>query len=316
MYNIPTILTADELIDKVFKRASKITIDNRNKIVKIRKTSISRINSISNTTNSTLEKYVKRFPSLENLPIFYYELIDILVGVDKLKQSLGAIDWCRKIVGKVERESVRKMKRSRSIDEILIERKRAYGRFSSLIKQVSPNLLFLNKARWELRKMPSIDANLKTIVIAGYPNVGKSQLVKQISSGRPKIAVYPFTTKHISLGHLKNHRRKYQIVDTPGLLDRDFSKRNPIEKQAILALSHLADVIIFLLDPTETCGYEMRVQLNLLRTIKKVFNNVSIIEVENKVDLLRTKSRRQKISALTGEGIAILVKKVLELIRT
>lgn len=315
MYNIPTILTADELINKVFKRASKITIGDRNKLGKIKKTSISRVSSISNTTNSTLEKYVKSFPSLENLPAFYYELIDILVGVDKLKQSLGAIDWCRKTIGKVEKESVRKLKRSKNIDEILRERRGAYGRFSSLIKQVSSDLLFLNEARWKLRKMPSIDANLKTIVIAGYPNVGKSQLVKQISSGKPKVAVYPFTTQHISLGHLEVRYQKYQIVDTPGLLDREFSKRNPIERQAVLALRYLADVIIFLIDPTETCGYEMKKQLNLLRTVKKVFDNVLIIEVENKVDLLRTKSRRQKISALTGEGTDVLVKRVLELIQ-
>ena len=316
MYKIPTVLTADELINKAFKRASKITQKDRNKLRKTKTTSISRINSISNTVNSTLEKYIKSFPSLEMLPAFYYELIDILISIDKLKQSLGAIDWCRKTINKVEKDSVRKMKRARSMDEINTERRRAYGRFSSLIKQVSSDLLFLNEARWKLRKMPSIDANLKTIVIAGYPNVGKSQLVKQISSGKPKVAIYPFTTQHISLGHLEVRYQKYQIVDTPGLLDRELAQRNPIEKQAVLALRHLADVIIFLLDPTETCGYEMKVQLNLLRNIKKIFDNVPMIEVENKVDLRKTRSRRQKISALTGEGTDVLVKKVLELIQS
>jgi nucleolar GTP-binding protein len=316
MYNIPTVLTADELIDKAFKRASKITQEDRNKLKRIKNTSLSRINSISNTLNSTLGKYIKSFPSLEMIPTFYYELIDILVGIDKLKRSLGAIDWCRKTIGKVEKGSVRKIKRMKSMDEILAERRKVYGRVSSLIKQVSSDLLFLNDARWKLRKMPSIDANLKTIVIAGSPNVGKSQLVKQISSGKPKVAVYPFTTQNISIGHLEDRYQKYQIVDTPGLLDREFSERNPIEKQAVLALRHLADVVIFLIDPTETCGYEMKMQLSLLRNIKKIFDNVPMIEVENKADLRKTRSRRQKISALTGEGTDVLVKKVLELMQS
>ncbi|MBA3044281.1 hypothetical protein FP804_04000, partial [archaeon] len=151
------------------------------------------------------------------------------------------------------------------------KKKEVYGRISSVVKQVSDDLLFLNTVREKLRSIPAIE-NIPTVVVAGYPNVGKSLLVRKISSGKPKIAAYPFTTKGVSVGHFKIKYRKYQVIDTPGLLDREFSKRNQIEKQAVLALRHLANVIVFIIDPTEHCGYPLNVQLKLLDDIKKTFN--------------------------------------------
>ncbi|MCD6542320.1 MAG: 50S ribosome-binding GTPase, partial [Thermoplasmata archaeon] len=107
-------------------------------------------------------------------------------------------------------------------------------------------------------------------------------------------------------------RERYQIIDTPGLLDRPLEKRNKIELQAIAALKHLADLIIFILDPTETCGYGLKEQMNLLKSIKKEFSGIPIIVVENKSDLMKRKSPYMKISCKTGEGIEKLREKIFE----
>jgi nucleolar GTP-binding protein len=77
-------------------------------------------------------------------------------------------------------------------------------------------------------------------------------------------------------------------------------------------LRHLASAIVFMLDPSETCGYPIDSQLNLLESIKKDFE-ASIIEVENKVDLVRTESSRPKISALNDEGTEELRERILEI---
>ena len=103
--------------------------------------------------------------------------------------------------------------------------------------------------------------------IVGLPNVGKSNLVTVLSTAEPEIAPYPFTTKGVIVGHIEDDWRKYQIVDTPGLLDRTFDERNAIEKQAVLALRYLTDVILFVIDPSESCGFSLEVQEKLLSNI-------------------------------------------------
>jgi len=113
----------------------------------------------------------------------------------------------------------------------------------------------------------------------------------------------PFTTKGVLLGHVDVQYMRYQVLDTPGLLDRSMEKRNPMERQAIAALSHLADVVVFLLDPTETCGYDVAAQERLLAEIQMRFPEVPILVVENKSDLLKSVSDRRKISALSGAGV-------------
>jgi nucleolar GTP-binding protein len=165
-----------------------------------------------------------------------------------------------------------------------------------------------------MREFPEIH-DIPTIVIAGYPNVGKSSLLRCLSSAKPKIAQYPFTTKEIHLGHIEKTEKyitkRFQIIDTPGLFDRPLSKRNVIEKQAMAALTHLAGLIIFILDTSETCGYSLEEQTHLLTQIKNMFSGLPTIIVENKADIKKTDSSNLKISCETGEGINILIRKIL-----
>ena len=165
----------------------------------------------------------------------------------------------------------------------------------------------------KMNKFPEIQ-DVPTIVIAGYPNVGKSSLLRCLSSAKPEVAQYPFTTKEIHVGHIEKTERyitsKYQIIDTPGLLDRPLSDRNDMEMQAIAALSHLADLIVFLLDTSETCGYTLKDQKHLLAQIKKIFGDKPLILVESKMDIKKTDSSNLKISCETKEGIDLLLDEI------
>jgi len=140
-------------------------------------------------------------------------------------------------------------------------------------------------------------------VVAGYPNVGKSSFVRAVSSGRPRIADYPFTTKRVSIGHFDRGVERFQILDTPGLLDRPMAKRNAMERQAISALSHVADGILFLLDPTETCGYPLDDQRKLLAEIRSLFPAVPLLVLANKSDLGGPRTEGIAVSSLTSRGV-------------
>lgn len=315
LQRIPIILNSSQLLDYAIKKSKKIEVYDTNANYKIKKTIISRTESFSSIIFSKLEQYVKGFPTIDKLPSFYQELIDIKISVDKLRESIGAVDWARKTCMRIYVSQSKSLKKTSKIDFLKQKQKEIYGRISSVVKQVDKNLNLMANAQRLINKFPDIQ-DIPTIVISGYPNVGKSSLLRLLSSAKPKIAQYPFTTQQIYVGHLlrtKNHiTQKYQIIDTPGLLDRPLSEKNEIEKQAIAALRHLADIIIFISDPSETCGYLLDDQLHMLSQIKGIFKEIPFIIVENKVDLKKTNSTNIKISCEKKHGLDELVTEIYD----
>jgi nucleolar GTP-binding protein len=312
--DIPPIFTAKQLLDQSIRSTKKIQVHDRNRHYEIKKIVIARTETFVTNLTARLESYVKKFPTLDKLPLFYQEIVDIKIDTNKLKKALGAVDWARKTILMVYTTQSSSLTKTGNIDFLKQKQKEIYGRVSSIVKQVNKELLFLSNAQHILRTLPDI-ADVPTVVIAGYPNVGKSSLIRQLSAAKPEVAQYPFTTKQIYVGHMEQtihyQKRSYQIIDTPGLLDRPLSERNTIERQAIAALRHLADLIVFLFDPTGTSGYPMKEQTLMLENIKTLFNDMPFLIVENKVDIKDTGSDYLKISCTTGEGIDLLRQKII-----
>ncbi len=297
---LPTVLTAEELLDKAFGRASKVT--GRNK----REKTINKLSTVSNVLRDYFNKIIKAHPSYDNLPDFYREMIDILVGIRRIKKALAALNWANSMTQKILTKAIRDVKAGKNPEQVL---KGAYGRIASIIEQIDPELRFLNELKVKLREIPSLTDD-PTLVVAGYPNVGKSSFVAKISTVKPEIASYPFTTKRIYVGYTELDGVRVQVIDTPGLLDRPIHRRNEIEKRAILCLKHLANCILFIIDPTETCGFPIENQLALLEEIKENFD-VPIIVAYSKADI-HDKRDLPAFSSVTGEGIEEILKIVKE----
>ncbi len=311
MLELPSILRADEVLDKALGRSAKATAKGADRASRARNLAIAKVQTAGQTIEATLHGYVKAFPTLDRLPPFYRELVDILVDRDRLRKRLGAVDWAAGKAKELTREYARRIGRA-PIQNVPVLRKEAMGRLASVVRQVAADLDGLVDARIALRKVPTLDPQLPTIVVAGYPNVGKSALVRAVSTGKPKVAAYPFTTQGVTVGHFERGYRRFQILDTPGLLDRPMDKRNAIERQAIAALRHLATVILFLLDPTETCGFPLDDQLRLLSSVEAMFPEVPVVVLENKSDLGGPPAGHLRGSALTGDGLEELMDEVAE----
>ena len=97
---------------------------------------------------------------------------------------------------------------------------------------------------------------------------------------------YPFTTKQIHVGHFTHRRLQYQMVDTPGLLDRPMAQRNHIEMQAIAALENIGSLVLFLVDESESCGTSLEEQMNLLAEVRALLPETELMQVSSKADLL------------------------------
>jgi nucleolar GTP-binding protein len=302
--DIPTVPTADEILDRSFRRAAKKMKEKTNKD----RANEEFVRAVGAAVHDRLVYIIRGFPEFDQIPRFYREMADILFGMDRIKQSLGAVGWAAKHTKMVGNQLA---VRTRKSDDTTVVRKQTVARLASMVHQIDKDLIFLNEVRNVLRKLPHVD-DACTIVIAGYPNVGKSSFIRQVSSAVPEVASYPFTTKGVIVGHRQLGRERIQFVDTPGILDRPADERNAIEKQALSAMMNIADIILFILDPSEHCGYPMEVQLNLLGEVKGMIE-VPLVVVANKSDL-QVAEGYLTMSTGKGEGVeevlaAILVHK-------
>ena len=285
LQDIPTIATAEELVDRALRRASKVEESVRNADYRARLTAVRKIHSVADNIANPLQTYVKAFPSFDNIHSFDRSIIDLTVGVDKLRKSLGGVDWARKEVLMIATKYVPKARARKSADNTMKIMSEAYAKMTNVVRQVEKNLNFLISARSIFRNLPNVDTENPLAVFAGAPNVGKSSLIRAVSSGKPEVKSYPFTTKGVSLGHIKVKYDIIQVMDTPGLLDRPDSDRNDMEKQGIAALDHLEPIIVFLTDLSGTSGYSMEIQKSLHEELKDRYSDYPWIDVYSKSDL-------------------------------
>jgi nucleolar GTP-binding protein len=229
---------------------------------------------------------VNAWPSLDQSPQFDVAMIDACVGCDDYRHHLSMLQWGAERINSIAAQNSKKIVRTARTELMHDARKEAYGRISSILRQVGPSLLWLSEARETLKKLPAISTALPCIVVCGAPNVGKSAFISALSSGNMEVNHYPFTTKQIHVGHFFHRRLQHQLVDTPGLLDRPMIKRNAIEKQAIAALENIGSLVLFLLDESEHCGTPMEEQMNLLEEIKGLLPETDLLVVTSKADLL------------------------------
>ncbi|MFA5073691.1 MAG: GTPase ObgE [Nitrospirota bacterium] len=164
---------------------------------------------------------------------------------------------------------------------------------------------------------------LADIGLVGLPNAGKSTLISRISSAKPKIADYPFTTLSPVLGVVKPENRKsFVVADIPGLIENahkgaglGFEFLRHVERTSILL--HLVDVSGMVPgDPVENL-LKINTEIELYSpALKKKYMAVAGTKIDagdtSLVDRLAGFCREHAlpffaISAVTGEGLKPLV---------
>ncbi|ADE02312.1 MULTISPECIES: NOG1 family protein [Haloferax] len=309
--SLPTTPRSDELIDKAFSRAARTGRAKQNKL----EAQQSMLQTASNILSDNLENVVVEWPDFETVDPFYYELADAIVDVDEVRKSLSEVMWASRQVDNIAREYQPKLRKT-DADLARKHRKQAFARMASVVEEVEDDLLRIGEARDALKDLPDIRPDEPAIVVAGYPNVGKSSFVNDVTRASNEIARYPFTTKGVQIGHFDRDRIRYQIIDTPGLLDRPEDERNDIERQAVSALEHLADAVLFVADASGACGYPIESQLELRDAVKARFEerDIPVLTVCNKSDRSTDMDADIYMSVETGENVEAVLDAAVEAI--
>jgi GTP-binding protein len=158
------------------------------------------------------------------------------------------------------------------------------------------------------------------VALVGFPNAGKSTLISRISSARPKVADYPFTTLEPHLGVVRIGERELTVADIPGLIEGASEGRGlghqflrHIERaRALVVLVDLAAEDAGGLPPAE----QERILLQELGAYRPELLERPRLVVGSKVDDPRADPmwEGEMISAVTGEGLRPLVGRMADLV--
>jgi GTP-binding protein len=175
----------------------------------------------------------------------------------------------------------------------------------------------------EVRKLALELRVLADVGLLGLPNAGKSTFIRAVSSARPKVADYPFTTLNPSLGVARVGEASFVIADIPGLIE-GASEGAGLGHQF---LRHLArtKLLLHIVDLTrEDPAADARVIAEELKNYdpalhKKprwlVFNKADAVEdpdarVRKLLGQLRWKRPWFKVCAISGQGTGMVIKAV------
>ncbi len=268
--HIGTIESSKVILDAAFRKARERSISKKlkgNWLEIIRKKELIKIDIIKESVVTKLFHILQSFPPEKDLSLFYKKLIALTLDYQEYKKSLGSLNWSIQKIKKFHRFYASKIVKTKTQPLIKSVNKEFYGRISSVVKQMEPYLQCLETSRKIMRTYPDLK-EMFTVCIYGFPNVGKTTLLNALAGTHAYVADYAFTTRSINAGYSKINERDIQFLDVPGALGRP-GKKNIIELQADLVLEEVADLVIYVFDFSEHCGYTLEQQKSLLNQIKE-----------------------------------------------
>ncbi|KAH8173068.1 hypothetical protein LIA77_07323 [Sarocladium implicatum] len=271
--DIPPVPTQQEFLDIVLSRTQRklpTQIRSGFKISRIRAFYTRKVKFTQETFSEKFGAILESFPRLQDIHPFHKDLLNTLYDADHFKIALGQLSTAKHLIETISRDYVRLLKYGQSLFQCKQLKKAALGRMATLCKRLKDPLLYLDQVRQHLGRLPSIDPNTRTLLICGYPNVGKSSFLRSITRADVDVQPYAFTTKSLFVGHF------------------DYN---------ITAIAHLRSAILYFMDLSEQCGYSVSDQIKLFKSIKPLFSNKLVFVVVNKIDVARPEDLGEELQA-------------------
>ncbi|XP_057437218.1 nucleolar GTP-binding protein 1 [Lotus japonicus] len=287
---LPIVMPSIDILGSALRKAKRVppTKGIPNIAKRERNKGAKQLDALMKELAVPLRTYVENFPNKTHLHPYERSLVELTLGDGHYEKVLRSVDDLRKrvvLVGKEQASLCAKSTTKREAEERLNEGLKKIEEIFAQEREVVDNLLDIAKT---LRAMPVINLETPTLCLVGAPNVGKSSLVHVLSTGKPEICNYPFTTRGILMGHIVLNYQKFQVTDTPGLLKRHDDDRNNLEKLTLAVLSHLPTAVLYVHDLTGECGTSPSDQFSIYKDMKERFTGHLWLNVVSKSDLLRT----------------------------
>lgn len=231
LYNFKTIAvvpSSKDFIDIVLSKTQRKTptvVHNGYAISRIRKFYMRKVKFTQENFAEKLHQILTEFPRLDDIHPFYADLINVLYSKDHYKLALGQLNTAKSLIDNIGKDYLKLLKFADSLYRAKELKRAALGRMATLMKKLTPSLNYLEQVRQHLSRLPAIDPNTRTLLVTGYPNTGKSSFVNTVTNANVEVQPYAFTTKSLFVGHTDYQYVRWQVIDSPGILDHPLEDR-------------------------------------------------------------------------------------------
>lgn len=286
---LPMVMPSVDILFSALRKARRVTPTKgiANAAKREKNKGAKHLDALMKELTLPLKTYKENFPNKRHLHPYERSLIELTLGDGNYEEVLGKVDSLRKKVVSVGKELASLCAQSSTKREAAERLAEGIKRLEEIFHADGKAVDELMQIAKTLRAMPVVDLEMPTLCLVGAPNVGKSSLVRILSTGRPEICNYPFTTRGILMGHIALSYQNFQVTDTPGILRRRDEDRNNLEKLTLAVLAHLPTAVLFVHDLTGECGTSPSDQFLIYKEIKERFNTHLWIDVVSKCDLLQ-----------------------------
>lgn len=158
----------------------------------------------------------------------------------------------------------------------------------------------------------AVELELKMIAdigLVGFPNAGKSTLLSCISNANPKIAPYPFTTRHPVIGQVEMPDfSTFLVADVPGLLDG--AHRNVGLGHEFLRHIERTKMLLYVLDMAGVDGRnpvdDLKVLQNELELYLNGLSERAVFVIANKMDLPESADNLKELRKNLPKGLKVI----------
>mmetsp|Transcript_43372 Transcript_43372/g.140687 ORF Transcript_43372/g.140687 Transcript_43372/m.140687 type:complete len:292 (-) Transcript_43372:374-1249(-) len=189
---IETVPTAKDFIDVILSKTQRKTptvVHPGYNIVRIRQFYMRKVKYTHMNYHDKLTQILTDFPRLDDIHPFYADLVNVLYDRDHFKLALGQLNLAKQLIDRVGRDYVKLLKYGDSLYRCKSLKRAALGRMCTVMKRQKGALEYLEQVRQHMMRLPAIDPATRTIIIAGYPNVGKSSFMNRVT--RANVDVQP-----------------------------------------------------------------------------------------------------------------------------
>ncbi|KAL0743859.1 hypothetical protein Bca4012_085372 [Brassica carinata] len=279
--HINVVPIGNEFFDHLTTRSRS---DNKGfKLNRLRKLYTRQVAKTQLTFSDKLSTILRDFPHLDDIHPLYTDLLRFVFDKNCYTFSLGQVHTARRLIANIANDYLNLLEFVGSVKECKSLKASAVAGMFGVVNEITPGLAYLEQLRQHMVKLPLVDPNVATLLVAGYPHAEKACFVERVVGFVAKSVAFDVGCTDYGLV-------RCQVIDAPGVLDKPvFGDCNVVVDALARRLGDA--IVLFFLDVSGSCGYSVADQVVFFHSVKEVFVDRPLLVVCDESDLMRVSEK-------------------------